>query len=119
MEAEKAALSADLDKFTFLAEDKETVVSFLASKEVPTPHKELLNSILASAQASNELVKEEAAAQVLEATSKAEASDLEKDKIKEEFGTKEIASTEAVVEELTHTQKIEAKVASKKAAKSV
>tara|TARA_R110002153_G_scaffold53726_2_gene149554 strand:+ start:2173 stop:3621 length:1449 start_codon:yes stop_codon:yes gene_type:complete len=128
LQAEKAAnaklaLEADIgDKlasFSFLKEHMSTTISFLSDANVADSHKELLNSILASAQASNELVKEEAAAQVLEATSKAEASDLEKDKIKEEFGTKEIASTEAVVEELTHTQKIEAKVASKKAAKSV
>lgn len=114
---EKEALVANLSQFTFLADNQEAVVSFLSDTSVSQEHKSLLNTVLESAKASNVAVEEAAAENIAEAQLATEAAQLEKDKIKEEFGTKENASTEAPAEELSVTEVLAAKVAQKKAAK--
>ena len=113
----KAALESSLDKFDFLAESKGQVVSFLSCSEVSLEHKALMNSVMTSAFASSELIKEEAATNIADAQLATEAAQAEKETIKEEFGTKETASTEVPEKALSVTETLTAKVAMKKAAK--
>lgn len=118
VEAEKAALSESLSKFEFLAEDnKESLVAFLSNSDVSTEHKALLNSVLDSANLAQAKVKEEAVALQAEAEASVEKVNAEKDSIKEEFGTKEMAETEVPME-LSLKEKLAAKVAKSKAAKA-
>lgn len=117
VEAEKTALSSSLDKFEFLADNKEQVVSFLSDASVSQDHKSLLNTVLTSAQASNEAIKEEAADNISEAQLAAEQAVKDKEAIKEEFSTKEHASTALPEKELNVTETLKEKVALKKAAK--
>lgn len=116
-EASKAALSESLNKFEFLADNQEAVVSFLSDNSVSEDHKTLLNSVMESALLSNESIKEKAAEDISDAQLAAEKAQAEKESIKEEFGKEEHASTEKPEEALSVTDVLAAKVAQKKAAK--
>lgn len=116
-EAAKAALSESLNKFEFLADNQEAVVSFLSDNSVSEDHKTLLNSVMESALLSNESIKEKAAKDISDAQLAAEKAQEEKESIKEEFGKEEHASTEKPEEALSVTDVLAAKVAQKKAAK--
>jgi ClpP class serine protease len=118
VEAAKASLSEGLSKFEFLAEDStEALVAFLSDSGVSAEHKALLNSVLDSANLAQAKVKEEAVLLKAESEKSVEKVNAQKDSIKEEFGTKEIAETE-VPAELSLTEKLAAKVAKSKAAKA-
>lgn len=80
-------LSAQLDTTPFLAECKESLVSFFMSASVGEEHKTLMNSVIAAAQASNEAILTEAATKVTEADEKVKAAVLEVEQVKTEFAT--------------------------------
>ena len=118
VEATKASLSESLSKFEFLAEDNtEALVAFLSDSDVSAEHKTLLNSILDSANLAQAKIKEEAVLLKAESEESVKKVNAQKDSIKEEFGTKELAHTE-VPAELTFTENLAAKVAKQKAAKA-
>jgi ClpP class serine protease len=81
-------LSAQLDTTPFLANCKESLLSFFMSSDVNEDHKSLMNSVIAAAQASNEATMAEAVAIGVEAQTKVDTAEAEKEAIKKEFGVK-------------------------------
>lgn len=80
-------LSAQLDNTPFLAECKESLLTFFMSASVGEENKTLMNSVIAAAQASNEAILTEAANQVTEAHGKVTAAELEVESVKTEFAS--------------------------------
>lgn len=118
---EATKLSASLDQFAFLSEDKEAVVSFLSDSSVSGTHKELLNSVIASAQVSQETITEKAQAEVAVAKEEAatlakakEEAELSADAVKEEFASKN-EGVEAPASLTTTTMSMKDRVAAVKA----
>lgn len=123
-EKAEADVAESLAEFSFLGEEKAALTSFLASNDSSEEAKSLLNSVLASANTACEEATQlasdkiaEAELKTKEAEEKAEQAALAKDKLKEEFGTTEHASTETPTEDLSREDIIKAKVAAKVAAK--
>lgn len=116
LQLEKEALLAKFDTTPFLAECKEQLAGFFMSKDVGAEYKELMNSVIASAQASNESILTEAANQVTTAQEKVTAAEAEAEKVKAEFSTT-VHSVQAELKEPASGKNIlEEKIARLKAA---
>lgn len=116
LQLEKEALLAKFDTTPFLAECKEQLAGFFMSKDVGAEYKELMNSVIASAQASNESILTEAANQVTAAQEKVTAAEAEAEKVKAEFSTT-VHSVQAELKEPASGKNIlEEKIARLKAA---
>lgn len=114
-----AELSASLDKFSFLADSKESVVAFLSDTSVTEDHKSLLNTVLEKAAASYEEVEAQAAESIAVAQLEAEQVKEEKEKLKAEFGEKEHGVATSVVKDpVDFKASLAAKVQEQKAAKA-
>jgi len=109
-------LSAQLDTTPFLAECKESLLTFFMSADVKEDHKSLMNSVIAAANASNESVLMEAASQVTEAQSKVEAAALEVEQVKTEFATTVTSTSAELKEEAQGNSVLQGKIAALKAA---
>jgi ClpP class serine protease len=114
----KETLSAQLDNSPFLAECKETLLNFFMSADVSDTHKELMNTVIGAANASNESVLADAVAQVTEAQSKVEAAEAEVESVKTEFATSVQSVQLEVKEQVQGSNVLAEKIAKLKAAQA-
>jgi signal peptide peptidase SppA len=114
----KETLSAQLDNSPFLAECKEPLLNFFMSADVNDAHKELMNTVIGAANASNESVLADAVAQVTEAQSKVEAAEAEVESVKTEFATSVQSVQLEVKEQVQGSNVLAEKIAKLKAAQA-
>jgi signal peptide peptidase SppA len=112
------ALSAKLDNSPFLAECKEPLLNFFMSSDVSEAHKELMNSVIGAANASNESVVADAAAQVTEALAQVEAAQAEVETVKAEFATSVNSVQLEVKDQVQGSNVLAEKIAKLKAAQA-
>ena len=108
-------LSAQLDTTPFLTECKEPLLSFFMSADVNEDHKSLMNSVIAAAQASNEATMAEAVAMGVEAQTKVDAAEAEKETIKKEFSSQLSSPTKPELSKSDLASTLKANVAAAKA----
>ena len=138
VEAEKASLSTKLESKPFLADCKENLVDFFMNADIDADIKSLMNNVIDSASAEmstineNHLtelsdVKAEAKGKVeaaeklaTDAEAKVEDAETKAEAVKEEFGTQEQLSDEAVpsVEKVSMAEQLKANMAKVKASQN-
>ena len=138
VEAEKASLSTKLESKPFLADCKENLVDFFMNADIDADIKSLMNNVIDSASAEmstineNHLtelsdVKAEAKGKVeaaeklaTDAEAKVEDAETKAEAVKEEFGTQEQLSDEAVpsVEKVSMAEQLIANMAKVKASQN-